>query len=41
MMAENPKIQLHWLEHSDHKYHPPKDKAFLLQRFDALCQVIT
>ena len=40
MLAENPKIQLHWLEHSDHKYHPPKDKAFLLQRFDALCQVI-
>jgi esterase/lipase len=41
MLAENPKIQLHWLEHSDHKYHPPKDKAFLLQRFDALCQAIT
>ena len=37
ILAKNPKLELHWLEDSDHKYYPPNDQAYLLQSFERVC----
>ena len=37
-LMKNPRMDLAVLEKSDHKYHPPADKAFLLEAFESACQ---
>lgn len=37
-LLKNPLVDLDILEKSDHKYHPPADKAFLLEAFDSACR---
>ncbi len=37
-LMKNPRMDLAVLEKSDHKYHPPADKAFLLEAFDSACR---
>ena len=34
----NPRIDLGWLEHSDHKYYPQGDKEFMLEDFACTCR---
>lgn len=38
-LTANSRIQLHTLQESDHKYHKPADKAFLLEEFSSLSRL--